>query len=87
MFYVDNGVLAAETVEEADDLVDLIASISETRKLGEPRDMLGIEIARDRQAGMITIRQSEKARALAVAFGVSGQRRATPMAPWWFMEV
>jgi hypothetical protein len=87
MFYVDDGLVAAQTAEEADGLVNLIASIFEIRKLGEPRDMLGIEIARDRQAAMITIRQSEKARALAVAFGVSGQRRAIPMAPWWFMEV
>jgi hypothetical protein len=81
MFYVDDGMVAVQTAEEADDLVDLIASIFETRKLGEPQDMLGIEIARDRQAGTVTIRQSEKARALAVAFGVSGQRRDTPMTP------
>jgi hypothetical protein len=81
MFYVDDGMVAVQTAEEADDLVDLIASIFETRKLGEPQDMLGIEIARDRQAGTITIRQSEKERALAVAFGVSGQRQATPMTP------
>jgi hypothetical protein len=86
MFYVDNGVLAAETVEEADDLVDLIASISETRKLGEPRDMLGIEIARDRQAGTITIRQSVKARSLVVAFGCRVSGRLLPL-PRRFMEV
>jgi hypothetical protein len=87
MFYADDGLVAAQTAEETDGLADLIASIIETCKLGEPRDMLGIEIARDSQAGTITIRQSEKARALAVAFGVSGQQRATPMTPRRFMEV
>jgi hypothetical protein len=61
MFYVDDGMVAAQTAEEADDLVDLIASIFETRKLGEPQDKPGIEIARDCQAGTIAIRQSEKA--------------------------
>jgi hypothetical protein len=48
MFYVDDGMVAAQTAEEADDLVDLITSILKTRKLGEPQDMLGIEIAPDR---------------------------------------
>jgi hypothetical protein len=61
MVYVDDGMVAARTVEEAEGLVDLIASIFETRRLGEPQDMLGIEIARDRKAGTITIRQSDKA--------------------------
>jgi hypothetical protein len=81
MFYVDDGMVAARTEEEAEGLVDLIASVFETRRLGEPQDMLGIEIARNRKAGTITIRQSDKARALAEGFGVKGQRRATPMTP------
>jgi hypothetical protein len=74
MFYVDDGMVAAWTEEEAEGLVDVIASIFETRKLGEPQDMLGIEIARDLKAGTITIRQSEKARVLAAGFGVTPLR-------------
>jgi hypothetical protein len=42
MFYVDDGMVAAWTVEEAEGLVDLIASIFETARLGEPQDMLEI---------------------------------------------
>jgi hypothetical protein len=81
MLYVDDGLVVARTDEEAEGLVDLIASIFETRKLGEPRDMLGIEIDRNHQAGTITIRQSEKARMLAEALGVLGKGQATPMTP------
>jgi hypothetical protein len=51
MFYVDDGMVAVRTNAEADALVDLIGSIFEVRKLGEPRDMLGIKISQDRQAG------------------------------------
>jgi hypothetical protein len=43
--------------------------------------MLGIEISPNHAAGMIRIRQCAKARALAAAFGVEGERRATPMTP------
>jgi hypothetical protein len=81
MFNVDDGMVAARTDEEAEGLVNLIASIFETHRLGEPRDILGIEIDRNRQAGTITIRQSEKARLLAEAFGVVRKRRASPMTP------
>jgi hypothetical protein len=55
MFYVDDEMVAARTEEEG--LVDLMAPIFETCRLGEPQDMLGIEIARDRKAGTKMIRQ------------------------------
>jgi hypothetical protein len=81
MFYVDDGLVAAHTAEEADALVDLIAGIFEIRRMGKPSDMLGIGIEHDRAVGTITIQQSAKAHALATAFGVEGERRATPMTP------
>jgi hypothetical protein len=81
MFYVDDILVVARTDEEAEGLVDLIASIFKTRRLEEPRDMLGIEIDRNCQAGTITIRQSEKARVLAETFGVLEKGQATPMTP------
>jgi hypothetical protein len=56
MFYVDDGMVAARNDVEADALVDAIASIFEIRRLGEPQDMLGIEISRDLAAGTITLR-------------------------------
>jgi hypothetical protein len=49
--------------------------------------MLGIEISRDRAARRLTITQASKARALAAAFGVEGERRATPMTPAAYGEL
>jgi hypothetical protein len=60
-------------------LVDLVAGMFSIRKLGEPQDMLGIEISHNYDTGTITIRQASKAQKLATAFGVEGERCATPM--------
>jgi hypothetical protein len=59
--FIDYGMVAARTAAEADALVDLVAGMFSIHKLGEPQDMLGIEISRDRDAGTITIRQASKA--------------------------
>jgi hypothetical protein len=80
MFCVDDGMVAARNGAEADALVDVIALLFEIR-VGEPQDMLGIEISQDLAAGTITIWQCAKARALAAVLGVEGERRATPMTP------
>jgi hypothetical protein len=78
---LDDGLVAAHTAEEADALVDLIAGIFKIWRMDEPSDMLGIGIEHDRAVGTITIRQSAKAHALAAPFGIEGERRATPMTP------
>jgi hypothetical protein len=41
--------------------------------------MLGLEVERDRRAGEISVRQAAKAKGLAEAFGVAGDRRTIPM--------
>jgi hypothetical protein len=88
LFYVDDGLVAARTGEQADALVDLVASIFEIRKLGEPVDFLGIEIQRDRESGTITLTQHKaKAEVLAAAHGVQGACRATPMSPECFASL
>ena len=81
MFYVDDGLVAARTAEQADALVAIVASIFEIRELGEPEDLLGIRITRDRQARTITIHQADKIHALAAAAGVEGESRPVPMSP------
>lgn len=81
MFYVDDGLVAARTVAEADALVDLVAGMFSIRALGEPQDFLGIRISRDRQQRTITIDQGDKATQLADACGVTGERRHIPMSP------
>jgi hypothetical protein len=87
IFYADDGMVAARTAAEADALVDLVAGMFSIHKLGEPQDMLGIKISRDRDAGTITIRQASKAQSLATAFGVEGERCATPMTPGVYGEL
>jgi hypothetical protein len=87
IFYVDDGMVAARTAAEADAHVDLVAGMFSIHKLGEPQDILGIEISRDRDAGTITIRQASKAHSLATAFGVEGERCATPMTPVVYGEL
>jgi hypothetical protein len=84
---VDDGLVAAKTAVEADALVDLVESMFEIRKLGEPQDFLGIHICRDRSAGTITVDQEDKAEALAAEVGVSGQCRMVPMSPEVYGEL
>jgi hypothetical protein len=60
MFYVDDGMVAARTAAEADALVDLVAGMFSSRRLGDPQDMLGIKISRDWDAGTITTCQASK---------------------------
>jgi hypothetical protein len=81
IFYVDDGMVAAQTAAKADVLVDLVAGMFSMRKLKEPQDTLGIEILRDREAGTITIRQASKAQSLATAFVVKEECCATRMTP------
>jgi hypothetical protein len=87
MFYVDDGLVAARTAKEADDLVALVASMFDIHALGEPQDFLGIRITRDREARTITIDQEDKALALAEAAGVLGEQAWTPMSPDTFGEL
>jgi hypothetical protein len=79
MFYVDDGLVAARSVAEADSIVDMVAKLFPIHKLGEPSDMLGLEVERDRRAGEKSIRQAAKAKGLAEAFRVAGDRRTIPM--------
>jgi hypothetical protein len=83
-FDVDDGILAANSDFKADAIVNIIASMFKIRKLGVPTDFLGIHIQRNCERGTISIHQEDKAMALAIDLGVSGQRKATPMTPETF---
>jgi hypothetical protein len=61
MYYVNDGLVAAKNALEADALEDLVGSMFEIRKLGEPQDLLRIHTCRD---------QEDKAEALAAEVGV-----------------
>ena len=81
MVYVDDGIVAARTAELAEAAVALIGSYFEIRKMGEPRDFLGIDITRDRTARTITISQESKAVKLVREQGLVGELRHIPMTP------
>jgi hypothetical protein len=66
LFYVDDGMVDAKTTEEAEALVQMLATLFDIRALGEPMDFLGVRIHWVRSAGTISIDQEDKARALAV---------------------
>ena len=51
------------------------------RRLGKPKDVLAIEVMRDREAGTITLCHERKALALAEANGVAGQCRSVLKSP------
>jgi hypothetical protein len=87
MFYVDDCMVAARTDAEADAIVDMVASIWDIHRLGEPEDFLGIRVTRDWGAGTITIDQADKAHALADAMGVSGEQRKVPMTPETYAQL
>jgi hypothetical protein len=76
-----------KTAAEADALVDLVGSMFEIRKLGEPQDFLGIPICQDRSASTITVDQEDKAEALAAEVGVSGECRMVLMTPEVYGEL
>jgi hypothetical protein len=71
IFCVDDGMVDAKTSAKAEALVDLMAIMFSICKLGEPKDMLGIDISRECGAG--TIPSSGRQQALAAAFGVAGR--------------
>jgi hypothetical protein len=82
LFYVDDGLVAARTAAEADELVALIGSMFDIRVHdGEPEDFVGVQISRDRERGTVTLDQQDKSRALAATLGLSGERRSVPMSP------
>jgi hypothetical protein len=62
MFYVDDGLVAAKTVAEADALVDLVGSMFEIRKIGEPKDFLGTHVETTAQAPSLLIRRTRRLR-------------------------
>jgi hypothetical protein len=81
LFYVDDGFEAATTSKEANALVNLVESIFEIRKLGEPVDFLGTEIQHNPGAGTIALTQKAKAEALAAVHGIQEECKAVPRVP------
>jgi hypothetical protein len=68
--------------KEAEDTRTEIEGLFETKDLGEPRKIIGIEIARDRDAGTITLSQRHYIETLLAKYGLTNAKPlATPMDP------
>jgi hypothetical protein len=80
MFSVDDGLVAAKTAEQADALVELVASMFAIRELGEPEDFLGIQISRTWPRAPSASSKSTKLLGLVAGLGWGGGG-AVPMSP------
>jgi hypothetical protein len=76
LVYVDDCLIAGKTMEEVQEVIDLLGELFEVKDMGEPQDFLGIQIVRDREAGTIAIHQQPYIQKLLADYGVSG---ATPL--------
>ena len=72
LVYVDDCLIAGKTVEEVQEVIDLLREMFEVKDMGEPQDFLGIHIVRDREAGTIAIHQQPYILKLLADYGLSG---------------
>jgi Reverse transcriptase (RNA-dependent DNA polymerase) len=81
-WYVDDGLLAAITVESMDNMVRDIKGSFDIKDLGEPNRLLGIKIARNRDLGTIHISQPSFIDTITRRFDISnGRVISSPMDP------
>jgi hypothetical protein len=80
--WVDDLLILSTSRQEAEKTRAEIEGLFETKDLGEPRKIIGIEIARDRDAGTITLSQRHYIESLLAKYGLTDAKPlATPMDP------
>ena len=81
-WYVDDGLLAADSVESMERMVTDIGGSFDIQDLGEPERLLGIKIKRDRNIGTIHLSQPAFIDTIAKRFDISiGKSAKSPMSP------
>ena len=79
-WYVDDGLLASNSVESMDHMIQSIKGSFNIQDLGEPDRLLGIMITRDRDLGTIHISQPSFIDTIARHFAIShGRAISSPM--------
>ena len=79
-WYVDDGLLASNSVESMDHMVKEIEGTFDIQDLGEPDRLLGIKITRDRDLGTIHISQPSFIDTIARRFDIThGRVISSPM--------
>jgi hypothetical protein len=80
--WVDDLLILSTTRQEAERTREEIEKLFETKDLGEPRKIIGIEIKRDRQSGTISLSQRHYIESLLVKYGLADAKPlTTPMDP------
>jgi hypothetical protein len=80
--WVDDLLILSMSRAEAERTKTEIEKLFETKDLGEPRKIIGIEITRDRDAGTITLSQHHYIETLLAKYGLTDAKPlATPMDP------
>jgi Reverse transcriptase (RNA-dependent DNA polymerase) len=77
-WYVDDGLLAANSKQSMDRMVKDISNVFEIQDLGEPTRLLGIKIDRHQSNGTIHISQPSFIDSIARCFDIHAGRSTTP---------
>jgi hypothetical protein len=80
--WVDDLLILSTSRQEAKKTQAEIEGLFDTKDLGEPRKIIGIEITRDRDSGTITLSQCHYIETLLAKYGLTDAKPlATPMDP------
>ncbi|KAM1838444.1 hypothetical protein ACFX14_020106 [Malus domestica] len=83
LIYVDDMLIASKNVEEIEKLKKQMKNEFEMKDLGKAKKILGIEITRDREKGLVSLNQRQYLEKLIRKFGVHDSTKpvSTPLAP------
>ncbi|KAM2793311.1 hypothetical protein PS2_004857 [Malus domestica] len=83
LIYVDDLLIASKNVEEIEKLKKQMKNEFEMKDLGEAKKILGMEITRDREKGLVCLNQRQYLEKLIQKFGVHDSTKpvSTPLAP------
>ena len=83
LIYVDDMLIASKNVEEIEKLKKQMKNEFEMNDLGEAKKILGMEITRDREKGLVSLNQRQYLEKLIRKFGVHDSTKpvSTPLAP------
>ena len=82
LIYVDDMLIASKNVEEIEKLKKQMKNEFEMKDLGEAKKILGMEIIRDREKGLVCLNQRQYLEKLIRKFGVHDSTKpvSTPLA-------
>ncbi|KAM2680165.1 hypothetical protein EV2_011992 [Malus domestica] len=83
LIYVDDMLIASKNVEEIEKLKKQMKNEFEMKDLGEAKKIIGMEITRDREKGLVSLNKRQYLEKLIRKFGVHDSTKpiSTPLAP------